>query len=51
MFALNAIILYACYAGSIFLGKKKFDTNQTQEISQEKHGLSPESRLIKNALS
>ena len=40
MFALNAIILYACYAGSIFLGKKKLNINQTQEISQEKHGLS-----------
>ena len=36
MFALNAIILYVCYAGSILLEKKKFDTNQTQE----KQGLS-----------
>jgi drug/metabolite transporter (DMT)-like permease len=36
MFALNAVILYACYAGSIFLGKKKSSASQTQE----KKGLS-----------
>ena len=31
MFALNAVILYACYAGSIVFGKKKSDVSQTQE--------------------
>ena len=34
MFALNAIILYACYAGSIFLGRKKSGVSQTQEIAR-----------------
>ncbi len=40
MFALNAVILYACYAGSIFLGKKKASVSQTQEIAKEKKVLS-----------
>lgn len=40
MFALNAVILYACYAGSIVFGKKKSGVSQTQEIAQEKKGLS-----------
>ena len=40
MFALNALILYACYVGSIFLGKKKSVVSQKQEGAQERKGLS-----------
>lgn len=40
MFALNSLILYTCYVGSVFLGKKKSDVSQTPERAQEGKGLS-----------
>lgn len=43
MFALNAIILYTCYAVSIYVGKKKTYSSQPQEIKKD---VAPLSKIL-----
>jgi drug/metabolite transporter (DMT)-like permease len=43
MFALNAIILYTCYAVSLYVGKKKTYSSQPQEIKKD---VAPLSKIL-----